>query len=83
MQLAVTPLAGRLVEQQREPSAQVPQYHPPLRLDGEIKRRTEWSAPFQTRMASSVSWLRSSSSGTTNGRAGRAPVTRGWKPSRP
>ena len=28
MQPAVTPVAGRLVEQQREPSAQVPQCHP-------------------------------------------------------
>jgi len=27
VQPAVTPLAGRLVEEQREPSAQVPQYH--------------------------------------------------------
>ena len=56
MQPAVTPLAGRLVEQQREPSAQVPQYHPPLRASmarssggpsGRHLSKQEWHRPFR------------------------------------
>ena len=71
VQPAVTPVAGRLVEQQREPSAQVPQCHP--HRAPRWRDKAEWSAPFQTRMASSFSWERSSSSGTTNGRARSGP----------